>query len=146
MLMTSFETCWWKAGRELGVVGWTWCVRASVGAIGANVALYRYVTTSVCVSITRYRAARRTSLPPHGGLLRWLNTGRGGSRHRWDNSCEEEVVDSIWWWWQAVKPMMFDTLFEKLLNAENNNYWYLDIIGKIYLATRLMSKRQEGTK
>jgi len=31
------------------------------GAIGANVALYRHGTTSVCVGITRYNAARRTS-------------------------------------------------------------------------------------
>jgi len=43
------------------------------------VALYRHVTTSVCV-ITRYSTARRTSWTSHGELLRWLNTGPGGSK------------------------------------------------------------------
>jgi len=43
----------WKAMNRVRsvVVGWTWCVGASVGAIGANVTLHRHVKTSVCVGI-----------------------------------------------------------------------------------------------
>jgi len=48
----------------------------------APTCLYRHVTTSVCVGITRYSAARRTSWTPYGWLLRGLYTGPGGSRRR----------------------------------------------------------------
>jgi len=78
---------WIAWGRELVIVGWTWCNGALVGATGVNVALYRHVTTSVCVVITQYSAARRTLWTPQRTLLRWLNTGSGGSKRRGDNLC-----------------------------------------------------------